>query len=487
MLLPLGHEQTTVRRWPLVGIVLLLLNVAAFLGQRSADRPYELRLEAAADALGSFLGDHPHVELGDELRRVLDWGDQLERIDRELAERRRSKSEPSPEVRRREQAELDRLGQAYIDARAARPAYVERFAWDPDRQTVTGLFGHIFLHGDWWHLIGNMFFLYLVGPYLEDVWGRGAFLLLYLLGNLAATWTHHQMVVADHRFSIGASGAIAAVMGAFVVRFGRTRMRMMALLPPLGLWTFAPPSFAVLGFYVAMDVVRGVRAEELDNVAHWAHVGGFALGLAFALVVRLGRLEERWLAPAIEVRLSYRAHPDLLGGIAALDEGRALDARRLLLRARRDRPDDADVDRELARCGLALGDGALAVRHAARRAAHDLAQGHGQEAVELQREFEAAFPAEPWPRGLTCKLARAASRAGDDRTAAEMLEGLVRREPQSPEAVAALAHLSAIRLRQADPRAAARALERAARLPGVPPARAAGLAEQAREIARRGA
>ncbi len=141
----------------------------------------------------------------------------------------------------------------------------------------------MFLHGGWMHLLGNMFFLFVFGANVEDRLGPWLFAVFYLgtgvCGNLAHTFT-------DPGFTplVGASGAIAGVMGAYILLFPRTRI--LAIVP-IGWYpaTFNLPAWAYLVFYVVMQNLWPALRGGEGNVAYWAHIGGFAAGMAMILVL----------------------------------------------------------------------------------------------------------------------------------------------------------------------------------------------------------
>jgi membrane associated rhomboid family serine protease len=153
-----------------------------------------------------------------------------------------------------------------------------------DRQT---LFTSMFLHGSWLHLLGNMLYLWIFSDNIEGVIGNLRFVVFYLLGGLAAGIAQ---VVVDP-FSgvpcVGASGAIAAVMGAYIVMFPRSRVKMTFLF----LFTFYVPAILFLGFWMYQQVasgleVLGMDATDAGGVAWWAHIGGFVYGLVAGLWYR---------------------------------------------------------------------------------------------------------------------------------------------------------------------------------------------------------
>ena len=143
----------------------------------------------------------------------------------------------------------------------------------------------LFLHGGWIHLIGNMLYLWIFGDNVEDRMGHGRYVVFYLLCGWAATFAHIWASPASRMPSIGASGAIAGVLGAYVSLYPRARVITVV---PLGI--FFPlvqvPAVFFLGFWFLQQFLSGALSlaapQEAGGVAWWAHIGGFAAG--FALV-----------------------------------------------------------------------------------------------------------------------------------------------------------------------------------------------------------
>ncbi len=134
-----------------------------------------------------------------------------------------------------------------------------------------------FLHGDWLHLLGNMWMLWIFGDNVEDRLGRLRFLLFYVLGGVLAGVVHTLSMRDSLLPTIGASGAIAAVMGAYMVLYPRARI--VTLLPiPLLFLTFDLPAVVFMGLWMWLQV-QGLLSGA-GPIAWWAHVGGFLVGIA---------------------------------------------------------------------------------------------------------------------------------------------------------------------------------------------------------------
>lgn len=147
------------------------------------------------------------------------------------------------------------------------------------------LFTSMFLHGGWLHLLGNLWFLYLFGDNVEDRFGKGLFLLLYFASGLIAGMAHIITNFDSTVPTIGASGAIAGVMGAYLVIYPHARV--LTVIP---LFIFFPifviPAPVFLGIWFLMQIVNGSLMSMDSNaggVAWWAHIGGFAAGASMAL------------------------------------------------------------------------------------------------------------------------------------------------------------------------------------------------------------
>ncbi|SHJ14521.1 rhomboid family intramembrane serine protease [Wenxinia saemankumensis] len=159
-----------------------------------------------------------------------------------------------------------------------------------DLQGMHTLVTSTFLHAGFWHLAGNMLFLWIYGDNMEDEFGRVGFLLFYLAGGIAASLLQWAAEPWSPIPVVGASGAIAAVMGGYLLLFPRARIDILLFLV-VYVRTFAVPAFLVLGLWFALQIFGGVNTPtDEGGVAYWAHIGGFAAGLALTvpLWLRLG-------------------------------------------------------------------------------------------------------------------------------------------------------------------------------------------------------
>ncbi len=146
----------------------------------------------------------------------------------------------------------------------------------PEKSVYLAVLTSLFLHGSLAHLGFNMLFLWIFGNNLEDRWGRVRYLLFYLAAGIAATLAFVITSPSSVIPLIGASGAIAGVMGAYLVLFPRTRILGLVFILPLPL-----PAWMFLGFWFVSQFLGGS-----DGVAYAAHVGGFVFGMAVGAIVR---------------------------------------------------------------------------------------------------------------------------------------------------------------------------------------------------------
>jgi membrane associated rhomboid family serine protease len=158
--------------------------------------------------------------------------------------------------------------------------------------TLLGSLRSMFLHGGWIHLIGNMVFLLIFGPHLEEFLGRAKYLVFYLLAGFAAGMLHTVFNWNVCIPSIGASGAIFGLLGGFFLLYPGTRIRSLVLFFRVPVGMVDVQAFYMLFTFFLFDLVNGLLSLGADNaatggVAIWAHVGGFIAGLVMAFVATL--------------------------------------------------------------------------------------------------------------------------------------------------------------------------------------------------------
>lgn len=343
MIIPLGHEDQTVRRLPWVTFALVAINVILFLTIGRGALRADVRAMVALDEAASYWVEHPYLELDEAIREQLKQQYGAERFELIEAALDSPLNQPpeDPGVREREQTVLDQLVGVYLRARDSQPF----LSWGliPAQFSLVSLFASMFMHAGWLHLLGNMFILYLAAPSVEDAYGRPLFIGFYVTAGAVAALTH----VALHPDSVvplvGASGAIAGVMGAFLIRFSRTRIKFFYWFGLVFRGTFSAPAWLMLPLWLLEQLWYGSLTKSADGVAYWAHVGGFVFGAVAAYAIRAFKIEEQYIHPRIEAAISLSQHPGLEEGMALLEQRSFEGARESFRRVLADDPRSVDA------------------------------------------------------------------------------------------------------------------------------------------------
>jgi rhomboid family protein len=173
-------------------------------------------------------------------------------------------------------------GDAFVKQWAFVP---RRFLADPAADFPT-LFTSMFMHGGWLHLGGNMLYLWIFGDNVEDRFGHGKFLIFYLLCGLAATFAQLAFSTTSAVPNLGASGAIAGVLGSYILLFPQGRVRVLQ-----GQQVIQMPALIVIGLWIVIQLFSGVgsiaaSAGDTGGVAYMAHIGGFVAGFVLTPIFR---------------------------------------------------------------------------------------------------------------------------------------------------------------------------------------------------------
>jgi membrane associated rhomboid family serine protease len=168
-----------------------------------------------------------------------------------------------------------------------RNVFIEQYGLVPDRLHLSALVTSMFLHGGWLHLIGNMWFLWVFGSHIEDAIGSAKFFILYMLCGIAAALVQVFAMSGSPVPTIGASGAIAGVMGAFLLLYPRVKITTLVILI-IFIMTIDVPAAIMLLYWFAIQLLSGLASfgtfSSAGGIAWFAHVGGFISGI---LLVRL--------------------------------------------------------------------------------------------------------------------------------------------------------------------------------------------------------
>jgi membrane associated rhomboid family serine protease len=169
-------------------------------------------------------------------------------------------------------------------------AFISAYGLVPDHFAVINIFTSMFLHGGWFHVLGNMWFLWIFGDNIEDILGHGKFLLFYLMCGVVAALTQVLFDPSSRVPMVGASGAIAGVMGAYMVKFPRARILTFAIII-FFFTTFEVPAWAMLIYWFALQLFGGFDSITASQYSHaggtafLAHVGGFIAGMVLVFLL----------------------------------------------------------------------------------------------------------------------------------------------------------------------------------------------------------
>jgi len=175
-------------------------------------------------------------------------------------------------------------GDAFVGKWAFVPS---RFLANPSGDVLT-LFTSMFMHAGWVHLGGNMLYLWIFGDNVEDRFGHLKFIIFYLLCGLAGTFAQLAFSVGSNVPNLGASGAIAGVLGAYILLFPKGRVRVLQ-----GQQVIQVPALIVIGLWIVLQFLSGVgsiaAATQTGGVAYMAHIGGFLAGFVLTFLLRGNR------------------------------------------------------------------------------------------------------------------------------------------------------------------------------------------------------
>jgi len=357
--IPIGNENSTVRRLPWITFSIMALNVVIFFVTLPVVAGQQEELTKMATRVEQFIQQHQELLADDSVRtKLADAGMISKRQSEALAEQ----LQKSPDIQSEYDAwlrssdaqnlrdEFDQRLTAYKDTAAGSLWY--KYGLAPNgKWKLHQLITAAFLHAGAIHLFGNLIFFFAVAFSLEDLWGRGVFLGFYLLGAAASCIPSliHPAAVP----SIGASGAISATMGAFLFRLPKTKIKLLCLhfwlvriLFGKKPWVVMLPGYIYLASYFIAQVISWYfdkKAGSVSNVGYSIHIAGFVFGAGFALVMKLTGFEENHINPKIEAKVSFSAAPAVTSALEALDKGDALTAEKKLRGHLARHPDDINA------------------------------------------------------------------------------------------------------------------------------------------------
>jgi membrane associated rhomboid family serine protease len=347
--IPIGNERSTVRRLPWVTFSIMAVNAVVYFATLPLVVAQDAAVTHARTSLMSFFEDYPEIANDKAMREQLlaegfitqKFADDTEKSLRLDANASREyelyfNSAGSERIR----TAFDGYITDYQSATASSLKYELGVA--PNGQwKLHQLITSAFMHGGPGHLIFNMIFFFAVAFSLEDLWGRNVFLAFYLLAAVASCIPLILSPIGVP--SIGASGAISATMGAFLVRLYRTKIKLFWVSLPLALpmlifgkkpyGVVAVPAYVFLPFYFTSQLLYwwwSLKIDSAPTVGYSVHVAGFLFGVTFAGIMSLTKLEHDHINQKIEAKVTFAASRTVSEALEAFDKGEIAIAERKL-------------------------------------------------------------------------------------------------------------------------------------------------------------
>ena len=291
-LIPIGSEEG-VRRLPYLTIGLIVLNAVIFVITSSVLRGQEQELYKI------------HRELQEiEYQYYFDILEQDPEAFMDITIDEQHEMFFENENIRWQEDDYDAWHELYSEYKSKLSNIVfNQLGYTPKRFNFLKLFSHMFIHANIFHLIFNMLFLWLVGCNIEDTWSWKVFLGLYLVSGVAACLLHAAVYPSSIMPLVGASGAIAGIMGAFMIRHYKTKIRFayffwLIFVPPI-FGSFAIYAGIALPIWFIMQIISAKWSVE-TGTAHYAHIGGFIFGAAIGIGMKFLGIEKKYVAPMVE-------------------------------------------------------------------------------------------------------------------------------------------------------------------------------------------
>ncbi len=433
IIIPLSHESGEVQRTPYVTLAILGLNVLFFVLTAMGAPGNRERIEELGGRLFEYYMAHPYLrmpeetlaKLPEEHRKTLQHIGKVQSMLGGLGTG--GETSLSDEEIAGQQERLEQLARSFD--RALEENAHRKYGYIPARGGVFTLITSMFMHGGFLHLLFNMLFLWLTGGVIEDIWGRVLFPAFYILGGGFAALVHAAMFPESTIPLVGASGAIAALMGAFMIRMYKTRIYFFYMFFFIGIrkGNFYAPAYAVLPLWLLQQFWQAYKASVMNpgggGVAFWAHIGGFLFGAAVALGIKYFGVEERYIAPAIE-RKTNLVDANYSSGSRKLREGDLDGAVQDLRQALLKDPGNAMAHGELSRAYFRQGKERGGNLEFNRAVGLFLDQGLAEAAADEYQEVAEAHPEARLAPERHMAVARAMEEADMAEAAARAYRGL---------------------------------------------------------------
>ena len=397
MIFPIGHESNIIRRKPWISFFLIGICFVIHIFTHNSLEEWEPEFRDRVVELGDYYVTHPYLKLSPEIEQILF---KSELIKEEIQEslKKLGKKKAGGYISGVEQTQLERLERNL--KRTIDKSPLKKWGVTPSDLSFLMLFTYMFLHTGLAHLIGNMYILYLTGPFIEDIWGRSVFTAFYLLSGIVSVLLY-SMIFPHAVFPvIGASGAISGLMGAFLIKYWKTRILFFNLF---FFWVrkwrmFTAPAWLMLPLWLLFQIL-GVKLMDVlkmyggGPVAYWAHIWGFVFGVAVAIGMKLFRFEERFTKKQIEKKSSMdknsRTYEEAMKYIGRGEKGQAY---KMLREAAREAPTHPELVHALWKLSLEFGNERETAEFLVKLIGKEVKDGHLDSALFHYRELNHHIP-----------------------------------------------------------------------------------------------
>ena len=333
LLIPIGHDRQVTKQLPVITLTLIAFNILVFIYTATVGTQQDVRKSLALKSLIEFAETHPEVNLSvpakDRLARLADL--EIEETQSSIDQDKLTKLVEGKPLENQVlalsekgvlEAEGRRLSAGFVAAYD--DFYGYKFGFIPAYHKASWLnyFSCMFLHGGFLHILGNMLFLFLAGIAMEDAWGRGFYTIFYLAAGLVATATHAFTAPDSKIYLVGASGAIAGLMGAFMVRYFKARIKFFYFII-FKAGTFKAPAYVMLPLWIALELKDTFTTSTSDSggVAFWAHIGGFFFGAVVGALVHFTGIGKLLAPKNVKRASSFGTGNAIHEAVAHLQEG----------------------------------------------------------------------------------------------------------------------------------------------------------------------
>lgn len=472
MFIPLAHENLHGRRLPWVTIAIIVINSVIFLAtyktmEREASQSGDVQIHIILVS-----ARYPDTQMTDDAREVVDA------FQRQHPESFKQLAQPSRKPvdmwdAQFLSAQFTQPGVDYVMAhlcedleQSRKGSILWNYAFHPFHPFLKTYITASFLHGGWMHIIFNMWFLWLVGVALEDTWGRVVYPIFYLVCGALGFAIHAVVFPGSLVPVVGASAAIAGLMGGFLARFPKSQIRFAWILfiKPI---KFGVPAYIILPAWLLIEVFWGTifaATNTEGGVAHWAHVGGFVFGALGALLLKYTGIEQS-LDHAIESKVSWTADSRIVRATASLEENNPAGAIASLRELVAEKPDSVEGWEMLLAAQQRRQDPQGQKESLDVLCRLHVAAGEMESAWNDYLEFR-NLGGEKIPRGVWVEICRYLESKHDWEGAAGEYERLAGQNPKERAGVSALVAAARIRLANLnEPERAAKLYEAAAASP----------------------